>query len=238
MAYSIFHVPHNDKREEGEGFTLLELLIVIGILAILATVVVLVLNPAETLKKSRDAQRIADISTIKSALGLYLTSVSTPQLDNTSGNTTCKGGSGTDKIYYSYPSDSPGAPITDATLDGGSGSVPAAGQIANASKGKVDGAGWLPVNLTGMTGGAPLSNFPTDPTNTISNAAVVTNSDFVYRYMCDANDVTFEINAKLESVSYTTNPDNKLVNDGGNNANLYEVGTKLTILGTEAGNDF
>ena len=87
------------------GFTLLELLIVIGILAILSAVVVFVLNPAETLRKSRDAQRIADLATMKSALGLYLTQTATPLLDNTAGNTTCKNGTGIDTIYYSYPSD-------------------------------------------------------------------------------------------------------------------------------------
>jgi len=43
-----------------KGFTLLELLIVIGILAILSTTVVLVINPAELLKKARDSQRISE----------------------------------------------------------------------------------------------------------------------------------------------------------------------------------
>jgi prepilin-type N-terminal cleavage/methylation domain-containing protein len=41
-----------------KGFTLIELLIVIAILAILATAVVLVLNPAQILAQARDAQRI------------------------------------------------------------------------------------------------------------------------------------------------------------------------------------
>ena len=54
--------------EKTKGFTLLELLIVIGILAILAGVVVLVLNPAELLRQARDSQRISDLSTMRSAI--------------------------------------------------------------------------------------------------------------------------------------------------------------------------
>ncbi|MDO8604632.1 MAG: type II secretion system protein [bacterium] len=76
----------NMKKGAGhaKGFTLLELLIVISIIAILSVALVLILNPAETLKKSRDTQRISDLNTIKTALGLYLTSTSTPWMN---GNT-------------------------------------------------------------------------------------------------------------------------------------------------------
>lgn len=70
----------NVKKRRAAGFTLLELLIVISIIAILSVALVLVLNPAETLRKSRDAQRISDLNTMKTALGLYLTSTSTPDL--------------------------------------------------------------------------------------------------------------------------------------------------------------
>lgn len=72
------NVNMNIKEKQEAGFTLLELLIVVSVIAILSVALVLVLNPAETLKKSRDAQRISDLSTIKTALGIYLTSTSTP----------------------------------------------------------------------------------------------------------------------------------------------------------------
>ena len=95
------------KKALPRGFTLLELLIVIAILAILAAVVVIVLNPAETLAKSRDAQRLSDLSTVKSAIALYLTTVSSPSLDGGIADTStasphCFGTSGTySSIWYS-----------------------------------------------------------------------------------------------------------------------------------------
>jgi len=53
------------------SFTLIELLVVIAILAILAVAVVLVLNPAEFVRQSRDSARLQDLSTLNKALILY-----------------------------------------------------------------------------------------------------------------------------------------------------------------------
>ena len=61
-----------------KGFTLIELLIVIGIISILATAVVLVLNPAQLLAQARDSTRISDLGSVKSAIGLYLATATTP----------------------------------------------------------------------------------------------------------------------------------------------------------------
>ena len=56
-----------------KGFTLLEVLMVIGILAILAAVVLVAINPARQFKIARDSQRNANISTILNAIGQNLT---------------------------------------------------------------------------------------------------------------------------------------------------------------------
>lgn len=61
-----------------KGFTLIELVIVIGILAILSAAVVLVLNPAQLLAQARDSQRLSDLGSIKSAVALYLTTATSP----------------------------------------------------------------------------------------------------------------------------------------------------------------
>ena len=225
-------------RESSRGFTLLELLIVIAIIAILSVILIIVINPAETLRKSRDAQRISDLNTMKTALGIYLTSTSTPYLAG-SDNTACKtGGSGGtyasgDKIYYSL---STGSTITDATLDGGSGSVPASSQVVLANVPLTDGTGWLPVNLDSLTSGSPVSNLPIDPVNTVTTLSAVASTDLVYRYVCNATNLTYEIDTVLESSEYTSGSSNKHSTDGGNNSAYYEVGTNLKILG--AGVDF
>jgi prepilin-type N-terminal cleavage/methylation domain-containing protein len=54
--------------ERGAGFTLIELLAVIAILALLMSVIIISINPAEILKKTRDVRRITDLNTLHRAL--------------------------------------------------------------------------------------------------------------------------------------------------------------------------
>lgn len=52
-----------------KGFTLIEILVVIGIIGVLATVVLVAVNPARQFKQARDSQRVANVNTILNALG-------------------------------------------------------------------------------------------------------------------------------------------------------------------------
>ena len=120
-----------------KGFTLIELLIVIGILAILAVAAVLVLNPAEILRQARDSQRISDLSSVKSAIALYFSTVtSTPTIAAagpfSTGMTDCAWGTG-------------GCTVRNITT--------------------VDGNGWVPIDLRKTSGGSPLGSLPIDPSN-------------------------------------------------------------------------
>lgn len=226
-------------QQKNEGFTLLELLIVISIIAILSVALILTINPAETLKKSRDAQRISDLNTMKTAIGLILTSSSTPYL--TAGNTDCLQGGGAAKVYYSYVGSNPTLAVNNGNIGADANYSATAFGATGVARGTAvaavatDGTGWIPVAFTWLPGGSPVSNLPLDPVNTISNTVAATGTDLVYRYACQSTGTAtkpsnvFELDATLESTAYTST-DDKRASDGGDSPVFYEVGTNLKLL--------
>jgi len=189
-----------------KGFTLIELLIVIGILAVLATITVLVLNPAQLFAQARDSQRISDLNSTKSAITLYLTTVkSGVDLGDASANFTC----GTNFSATVDGVASTFAVATTAVTTGHDGVF------------TVTGLGWVPVNLASTTGGAPIPVLPRDPVN---------DATYHYLYSCNNTARTFELNSMMESERYANGGADDVENtDGGDDENVYEVGTNLAL---------
>lgn len=77
----------NAKINTSKGFTLIELLVVIAIIGVLAAVVLLALNPAELLRRSRDTTRLNDMVTLRKAIDASIASESAAALP-----ATCTGG--------------------------------------------------------------------------------------------------------------------------------------------------
>ena len=114
------------------GFTLIEVLVSLAIVAVLSTVVVVTLNPAELMKQARDSNRISDLNTVNTALSTYAADVVGATV----------GASST--VYVSLPSNS--SDCSDLGLPAlPSGWIYKCATRENLTK--IDGTGWIPANL-------------------------------------------------------------------------------------------
>ena len=191
------------KLNSIRSFTLTELLIVVAILAVISAAVVLVLNPAEYLAQGRDSQRVSDINSLNTAVGLYASSV--------------RGSKGSvNTVYISIPD-------TNANCSGISGlpSLPSGWSyscVTSADSRNSDGTGWLPINLSALPGGSTLDKLPIDPVNNASSL-------LYYSYSTDG--IQWEVMANTESVKIENE---RATKDGGTNIIAYEAGTKLDVI--------
>ena len=56
-------------KKNGAGFTLIEILVVIGMIALLATIVIIAINPARQFAQGRNTQRTSNLNTLLNAIG-------------------------------------------------------------------------------------------------------------------------------------------------------------------------
>ena len=62
----------NIKKTDERGFTLIEILVVIGIIAILAAIVLVAINPALRFAQAQNSQRNGNVTAILDAVGQYM----------------------------------------------------------------------------------------------------------------------------------------------------------------------
>jgi len=188
------------------GFTLIELLVVIAIIAILMVTVVITLNPGQLLAQSRDSNRLSDIATLKTALTLYTADVAT---------TTSLGTRGT---CYSY--------VVTTTCSWFATAAGAASDTQFAAR-TVAGAGWIPVNFSAISTGAPFAQLPIDPTNT---AGTGSSTSLIYTYTASGTAATgvFKLDARMESTKFQNGGTADVCStDGGTDVGSYEAGTAM-----------
>ena len=179
-----------------KGFTLIELLIVIAVLTVLATAVILVLNPAEILKQARDSTRISDMATLNSSIALYLADLKSPGIGGVN-DSACS--SATARI----------------TAAGGACPFNNASCSTNAST-TVNGAGWVLVDFINISSGSPLSRLPIDPVNSTT---------YFYAYACDGLSYELNANMESTKFAKDGGSDvESNTKDGGDNNDWYEIG--------------
>lgn len=196
----------SNRRYDKEGFTLLEVLIAVGVLTTLMVTAVFVLDPMEYLRQARDARRIADIANMNIVLA------ATSQTGVNLGTSTT--------ISVSVPDN---ASATCASL--GLPKLPTGYQyrcVTAANSRKADGTGWIPVDLRNTPGGSMLGEIPVDPQNDAAAGQ--------YYYFIGNGSKRYVIAAgMMESEKYMAGgADDRVAKDGGVSSYAFELGPDST----------
>ncbi len=193
-----------------KSFTLIEILIVLSIIAVLSTVLITIIQPAEIFKNARDTQRINDLKNIEKTINLML-------INNQSFN---------EKQYASpnivYVSLQDSSTICSSWLS----QLPLLpygwSYQCSENPNNLDGTGWIPIPFSQNY----LINIPKLPTDPINKPP------YFYTFTVGGS---YELTAALESES-NKGKEELGGNDQGDNNFIYEVGNnkKLTPSSLQA----
>jgi prepilin-type N-terminal cleavage/methylation domain-containing protein len=203
---------HKKSKQFIRAFTIIEILIVVGVISILAVALLVLINPAEAQRRTRDTKRLKDAQFIESIIKQYLDDGNTGFADANSGAGVC----------------TTGTTATHCTTSG------LTGDTAPCS-GSTNWVGGADVNLCNYAKAVPV-----DPINVFTSTCVIDDGDgtldsdpsldtsntcYLY-YGVAVNGTNYEVNVRQES---TTNFD-KVVNDGGNSGGWYEISSGTADL--------
>jgi prepilin-type N-terminal cleavage/methylation domain-containing protein len=221
------------KIGKKDGFTIVELLIVIAIIAVLSVGVIYFLNPSQLASQGRDSNRISDLTSLNQNVALYHETAPAGNLGSSS------------VVYISVPD--PFATSTAGDQCQGLGLATSSYTYhcaASSTYRNVNGTGWLPINFSATTG-VTLGTLPVDPVNTTSTGEYYKYTANGSQYEFVATPESSKTYANNQSSSYTqgnnlallttTGGQNIWITDYGNN-NVQEYsadGTRLLQFGTQ-----
>jgi len=182
---------------KNKGFTLIELLVVLALIAILASVLIVIIRPAEIFKRGRDAQRQGDLRNLSSAIDAYIAErAQNVSLEWLPSCTVLRFSLSTTTVLQGWPATS----SASSTLNTVTGSISQA----------VNGTGWIPLNFSAVSI-LNLPSLPLDPRNGQTGIVNGTTTVFAYSFACHNSDnESYELAAKLEG------PTSTMAQDGGN----------------------
>ena len=193
-------------NKKSKGFSLVEIIIAVFILAFLTVLVVVLLDPADFFSGARDTRRISDLQAIDSAISMYKTEVGgslraggTPfavYISLPDSNNNCNS-------YPSLPSLNPPQKYICADQN---------------NFRKVDENGWIQINFTKISSNS-LTVLPIDPVNSVT-------SGMYYTLVTDGK--KWELTSVLES-DKNKGVDKIGGKDGGQNDDILEIGSNLTL---------